>query len=167
MTAAGVWSMVWVPMQLRTQRLPWRSTPQLQEGSSAGRTFVENHRLLRRQVGSGCRSAPSPSVGFAWQRAGADSHPGPTPTAHNRPLLPLLSALPRSSASRCLSAGLGGQAKLSPIPRTSPCPLLSRAGSYFNSVQRGCPRRPLNPHPAVLYCLPRSLALAAQMAWLK
>lgn len=145
----GVGSMVWVPMQLRTQRLPWRSTPQLQEGSSAGRTLLRT--IASAQEASGLwLQVSSKLVGFAWQkRAGADSRS--RTNSHStqiRPPLPLLSALP---SLLCILAAFllvweGRPSSPHSQDLTLPlcCPGLALT---FNSVQRGCPRRPIKSPP--------------------
>lgn len=121
MTGAGVWGerSGFLRSSEPKDRLPWRSTPQPQAGSSAGRTLLrptasaQEARRLWLQAGSRL-------VGFLLgrrgPRRGADSHSG---TNSHSPLDPpdpptgCLSAPPSPLHPRCLSAGLGGQAKLS------------------------------------------------------
>ena len=160
--------MVWVPMQLGTQKLLWRSTPQLQEGGPAGRMLLKT--IAPAQEASGLwLQAGSRLVGFAWQkRAGADSHSGTN--SHSAHVCSPAAALPfpRSSASSLPFCWFGRAGQALPIPRTSLCPSAVQGWLLLLILFReAVPDHPLNPHPTVLYCLLDSLALAAQTAWLK
>ena len=160
--------MVWVPMQLGTQKLLWRSTPQLQEGGPAGRMLLKT--IAPAQEASGLwLQAGSRLVGFAWQkRAGADSHS--RTNSHSAHVCPPAASLPfpRSSASSLPFCWFGRAGQALPIPRTSLCPSAVQGWLLLLILFReAVPDHPLNPHPTVLFCLLESLALAAQTAWLK
>lgn len=160
--------MVWVPMQLGTQKLLWRSAPRLQEGGPAGRTLLKTITSAKEASGPWLQ-AGSRLVGFAWQkRAGADSHSGTN--SHSPQVHPPAASLPspRSSASSLTFCWFGRAGQALPIPRTSPCPSAVQGWLLLLILFReAVPDHPLNPHPAVLYCLLDSLTLAAQTAWLK
>lgn len=130
-------------------------TPQLQEGSSAGRTLLRTTPLLRRQSGLCCRSAPS-SWGLLGRRgleltATQDQlpqHTNPSPAA-------LLSALPpRSSASSLPFCWFGRAGQLSPFPGPHPCPSAVQGWLLLLLLlfREAVPDAPLNPH------LPSSIA---------
>lgn len=151
MTGAGVWG-AWSGFRCSSEpkdRLPWCSTPQLQEGSSAGRTLLRT--IASAQEASGLwLPVSSKLVGFAWQkRAGADSHSGTNShSTQIRPPLPLLSALP---SLLCILAAFllvweGRPSSPHSQDLTLPlcCPGLALT---FNSVQRGCPRCPIKSPP--------------------
>ena len=160
--------MVWVPMQLGTQKLLWRSAPRLQEGGPAGRTLLKTITSAKEASGPWLQ-AGSRLVGFAWQkRAGADSHSGTN--SHSPQVHPPAASLPspRSSASSLTFCWFGRAGQALPSPRTSPCPSAVQGWLLLLILFReAVPDHPLNPHPAVLYCLLDSLTLAAQTAWLK
>ena len=160
--------MVWVPMQLGTQKLLWRSASRLQEGGPAGRTLLKTITSAKEASGPWLQ-AGSRLVGFAWQkRAGADSHSGTN--SHSPQVHPPAASLPspRSSASSLTFCWFGRAGQALPIPRTSPCPSAVQGWLLLLILFReAVPDHPLNPHPAVLYCLLDSLTLAAQTAWLK
>lgn len=69
MTGTGVWG-EWSGFLWSSEpkdRLPWRSTPQMQESGSAGRTLLRTVASAQ-EASRPWRQGGSRRVGFAWQK---------------------------------------------------------------------------------------------------